>query len=176
MYKCGNSHSTVPKSRTEMSTGILQVTPTAIRPSLQIHQWRTNVSKDNHRGSPARHATAHRIIFFSQTLTILRFTEIANIPLPLFLICPRLREVILDRVRATHKNYDKYPNNLCSDREAPLLEVLDYRDSHTLVEQMIIPPRRFNTPVSLVKFACFDTGSWWQGRNGLFTTYPQCGL
>ena len=83
--------------------------------------------------------------FFSQTLTILRLTEIANIPLPLFLICPRLREVILDNVGATDKSYHNYPNNLCSDREAPLLEVLQYRHSHTLVEQMISPPPRFNT-------------------------------
>jgi hypothetical protein len=39
--------------------------------------------------------------FFSQTLTILCFKKIANVPLPLFLICPRLREVFLDQVGAT---------------------------------------------------------------------------
>ena len=87
--------------------------------------------------------------FFSQTLTILHVTECANVPLPLFLICPRLREVSLDLVGATDKSYDKYPDNQCSGREAPLLEVLDYRSSHSLVEQMIAPPPRFNTPVVL---------------------------
>ena len=88
--------------------------------------------------------------FFSQTLTILCVEDIANFPLPLLLICPRLRQVILDRVGATDKSYDKYPINLCSGREAPLLEVLKLRDSHTLVEQIIAPPPMFNTPVVLL--------------------------
>ena len=87
--------------------------------------------------------------FFSQTLTILRLTDCANIPLPLFLICPRLREVFLNNIRAIDNTYNEYPDNLCSVREAPPLEVLDYRDSHSLVKQMINPPSRFNTPVVL---------------------------
>ena len=87
--------------------------------------------------------------FFSQTLTVLHLREIANIPLPLFLICPRLREVILDIVGVTDKSYDKYPDNQCSGREAPLLEVFEHRNSHSLVEQMITPPPRFKTPVIL---------------------------
>ena len=87
---------------------------------------------------------------FSQTLTILRLTDCGNVPLPLFLICPRLREVLLDKVRAaSYPIYDKYLSNLCSGREAPPLEILDYRDSHSLVKQMITPPPRFNTPVIL---------------------------
>jgi hypothetical protein len=86
--------------------------------------------------------------FFSQTLTILHLTECKNVPLPIFLICPRLRKVCLDHVRA-EKSYDKYPDNLCSGREPPPLEVLDYRDAHSLVKQMITPPSRFNTPVVL---------------------------
>ena len=45
--------------------------------------------------------------------------------------------------------YDKYPDNYCSGREAPLLKVLEYSKSHSLVEQMIAPPPRFNTPVVL---------------------------
>ena len=87
--------------------------------------------------------------FFSQTLTILHVSGCANVPLPLFLICPRLREVFLYRVGATDKIYDKYPDNQCSGREAPLLEVFDCCNSHTLIEQMIAPPSRFNTPVVL---------------------------
>ena len=87
--------------------------------------------------------------FFSQTLTILRVGECVNFPLHFFLICPRLREVFLGRVEATDKSYDKYPVNHCSGREAPLLEVLNYRNSHSLVEQMIAPPLRFSTPVVL---------------------------
>ena len=87
--------------------------------------------------------------FFSQNLTVLRVSRYVNVPLPLFLICPRLREVFLDQVVATDKTYDKYPDNECSGREAPLLEVLNYRESHSLVEQMIAPPPRFNTPVVL---------------------------
>ena len=87
--------------------------------------------------------------FFSQTLTVLRLREIANVPLHLFLICPKLREVFLDEVGATDESYDTYPDNHCSGREAPILEVLEYRNSHTLVEQMITPPPRFNTPVVL---------------------------
>jgi len=87
--------------------------------------------------------------FFSQTLTILRLTACGNVPLPLFLICPRLREVFLHEVGGAYPSYGNYPDNLCSGREAPLLEVLDYRNSHSLVEQMITPPPRFKTPVVL---------------------------
>ena len=84
--------------------------------------------------------------FFSQTLTILCVRNIANVPLPLFFICPRLREVVLERV-GPDNSYDKYPINQCSGREAPLLEVLELRDSYTLVEQIIAPPPMFNTPL-----------------------------
>ena len=77
--------------------------------------------------------------FFSQTLTILRVRECVNFPLSLFLICPRLRVVFLNNVAATDMSYDKYPDNQCSGLEAPLLEVLDYRKSHSLVKQTIAP-------------------------------------
>ena len=87
--------------------------------------------------------------FFSRTLTILHVNSCANVPLPLFLICPRLREVFLDMDGATDKSYDEYPDNQCSGREAPLLEVFQYRNSHSVVEQMITPPPRFKTPVVL---------------------------
>ena len=87
--------------------------------------------------------------FFSQTLTILHITGCANVPLPIFLVCPRLREVLLDMDRTTDKSYDEYPDNQCSGREAPLLEVFNYRNSHSVVEQMITPPPRFKTPVVL---------------------------
>ena len=86
---------------------------------------------------------------FSQSLTILRLRSITNVPLPLFLICPKLREVFLNNVEASGESYDSYPDDLCSGREAPLLEVLEYHESDTLVEQMIVPPPRFNTPVVL---------------------------
>ena len=86
--------------------------------------------------------------FFSQTLTILRVGEYVNVPLPLFLICPRLSEVILEQVGANDKSFE-YPVNQCSGREAPLLEVFDYSSSHDLIEQMITPPPPFNTPVVL---------------------------
>ena len=86
--------------------------------------------------------------FFSQTLTILR-VKCVIIPLTLFLICPKLRYLDIDMVKANEENYDKYPVNQCSGREAPQLEVLDYRNSHSIVEQMITPPPRFNTPVVL---------------------------
>jgi len=87
--------------------------------------------------------------FFSQTLTILHVSRCANVPLPLFLTCPRLRVLLLDQVAATEKSYNKYQENQCSGREAPQLEVLDYRNSHSVVEQVITPPPRFNTPVVL---------------------------
>ena len=60
--------------------------------------------------------------FFSQTLNILRVSGCEEFPLPLFLICPGLREVVLDRVGTTDKMYDKYPDNYCSGREAPTTE------------------------------------------------------
>jgi len=87
--------------------------------------------------------------FFSQSLTILRLSQCENIPLPIFLICPRLKEVCLNQVGATDKSYDKFPDNQCSGREPPLLEVVDYCSSHSLIKQMISPPPRFNTPVVL---------------------------
>ena len=86
--------------------------------------------------------------FFSQTLTILHLAECENVPLPIFLICPRLREVSLDFVGA-EMSFDEYPDNQYSGREPPRLEVLCYRDSHSLLEQMITPPSRFNIPVVL---------------------------
>ena len=87
--------------------------------------------------------------FFSQTLTILRLTDCANVPLPLFLIGPRLREAFLDNVGAADKSYDEYPDNQCSGREAPPLEILNYRDSHSLVKQMFALSPRFNIPLAL---------------------------
>ena len=83
--------------------------------------------------------------FFSQTLTVLHLKEITNVPFPLLLICPRLREVHLDCVGITEESHNKYPDNLCSGQELPALEVLNYRDSQSLVKQMITPPPRFNT-------------------------------
>ncbi|KAF8959426.1 hypothetical protein BDZ97DRAFT_1667235 [Flammula alnicola] len=87
--------------------------------------------------------------FFSQTLTILHLTECQNVPLPLFLACPRLREVLLDNVEVAEESYDKYPDKQCCGRESPALELLNYRDSQSLVKQMITPPPRFHTPVVL---------------------------
>ncbi|KAF8959431.1 hypothetical protein BDZ97DRAFT_1667254 [Flammula alnicola] len=87
--------------------------------------------------------------FFSQTLTILHLTECQNVPLPVFLTCPRLREVRLDDVEVAEESYDQYPDKQCSGRESPALELLDYRDSQSLVKQMITPPPRFHTSVVL---------------------------
>ena len=89
--------------------------------------------------------------FFSQTLTTLHITECKNVPLPLFLICPKLRDVLLDCVGVTEEGYDEYPEEYCSsrDQELPTLEVFNYRDSHSLVKQMITSPPRFHTPVVL---------------------------
>ena len=47
--------------------------------------------------------------FFSQTLTTLHITECENVPLPLFLICPKLKDVFLDCVGVTEEIYDGYP-------------------------------------------------------------------
>ncbi|KAF8959421.1 hypothetical protein BDZ97DRAFT_2078100 [Flammula alnicola] len=87
--------------------------------------------------------------FFSQTLTILHLTQGRNVPLPLFLTCPRLREVLLAHVEVAEESYDKYPDKQCSGRESPALEVFNYRDSQSLVRQMITPPPRFHAPVVL---------------------------
>ncbi|KIM41228.1 hypothetical protein M413DRAFT_144701 [Hebeloma cylindrosporum] len=87
--------------------------------------------------------------FFSLTLTVLHLSECKNVPLPIFLICPRLREVILDHVGATEKSYVDYPADLCSGRDSPSPEVFKYRNSHSLVQQIITPPPRFKTPVVL---------------------------
>ena len=86
--------------------------------------------------------------FFSQTLTILHLSKCNNAPLPLFLLCPRLKEVCLDRVAAV-EGYDKYPDEQCSGRVSPALEIFNYSDSQTVVKHMITPPSRFHTPVVL---------------------------
>jgi hypothetical protein len=85
--------------------------------------------------------------FFSQSLTILHLTECENIPLPLFLAFPKLKEVRLNRVGASQEDYDKYPVDQYSGRESPALELFNYSDSHTIVKQMITPSPRFHTPV-----------------------------
>ncbi|KIM43197.1 hypothetical protein M413DRAFT_397963 [Hebeloma cylindrosporum] len=87
--------------------------------------------------------------FFSQSLRVLHLDNCKNIPLPIFLISPGLREVFLDVVGTAEKSYDQYSDDLCCGREAPLLEVLNYRNSHSLLKQMITPPLRFSTPVVL---------------------------
>ncbi|KIM35978.1 hypothetical protein M413DRAFT_78754 [Hebeloma cylindrosporum] len=87
--------------------------------------------------------------FFSQSLTVLHLEECQNVPLPIFLICPRLREVTLDNVGAAEKSYAKYPDDLCSGRDSASPEVLVYRNSHSLVKQIITSPPRFSTPVVL---------------------------
>ena len=84
--------------------------------------------------------------FFAQTLTILHLIACENVPLPLFLICPRLKEVRLERVGPAD---NKHPAEHRSGREAPALEVLDYRDSHTVVKQMFSPPPGVQTPAIL---------------------------
>jgi len=87
--------------------------------------------------------------FFSQTLTILHLTECRNVPLPLFLVCPRLKEVHLDLVRVAEGSYNEYPDEQCSGRVSPALELFNYCSSHTVVKQMVTPPPRFHTPVVL---------------------------
>ncbi|KIM41142.1 hypothetical protein M413DRAFT_412221 [Hebeloma cylindrosporum] len=87
--------------------------------------------------------------FLSQTLTILHLKICKNVPLPIFLAFPRLRELSLDRVGATEKSYHRYPDGLCSGRDAPSLEVFSHRNSHSVVAQLITPPPRFTTPVVL---------------------------
>ncbi|KAF8810568.1 hypothetical protein BYT27DRAFT_7253550 [Phlegmacium glaucopus] len=84
--------------------------------------------------------------FFSQTLTVLHLTYCKNVPLTLFLICPRLRKILLEEVEAT-ENYDEYPDKQCSGRELPAVEYLDYILSGSLVKQMITSPPRFHTAV-----------------------------
>ena len=86
--------------------------------------------------------------FFSQSLTNLR-VKCARVPLTLFLLCPRLRNLDVDMVEAAEKSYAKYPDNQRSGREAPQLEVLVYRNSHSIIRQMITPPPGFKTPVVL---------------------------
>jgi len=87
--------------------------------------------------------------FFSQTLTILHLTKCRNVPLPLFLVCPRLKEVHLDLVGVAEGSYNEYPDEQCSGRVSPALERFNYRSSHTVVKQMVTPPPRFHTPVVL---------------------------
>ena len=87
--------------------------------------------------------------FFSQTLTILHLSRCENVPLPLFLLCPRLKEVYLNTVGAIERDYDNYPDEQCSGRVLPALELFNYRRSQTVVKQMITPPSGFHTPVVL---------------------------
>jgi hypothetical protein len=84
--------------------------------------------------------------FFSETLTVLHLTECQNVPLNLFLICPRLREIFTDHVEVI-KNYDKYPDQQCSGRQLPAVEHLSCRDSESLIKHMITQPSRFHSGV-----------------------------
>lgn len=87
--------------------------------------------------------------FFSETLTTLSLLGCKNVPLPFLIICPQLVEVKLDQVAATKQGYDDYPDELCSGRKPPALEIFNYRRAHSLVSQMISPPPRFSTPLVL---------------------------
>ncbi|KAF8149156.1 hypothetical protein B0H34DRAFT_668003 [Crassisporium funariophilum] len=87
--------------------------------------------------------------FFSQTLTILHLKCCENLPLSLFIICPRLREVELDSVEAAHESYNQWSDNNCPALESPALERFYYRNSQTLVKQMITPPSRYHMPLGL---------------------------
>ncbi|KDR69265.1 hypothetical protein GALMADRAFT_128730 [Galerina marginata CBS 339.88] len=87
--------------------------------------------------------------FFSQSLTILHLTECKNIPLPLFFVFPGLREMLLDHVGATDKTYDEYPDKHCFGQGPLALQHFNYRDSQSLVKQMLTPPPRFGTPLLL---------------------------
>ena len=86
--------------------------------------------------------------FFSQTLTISHLTHCKNVPLPIFLVCPQLKKVRFDRVIAA-EGYDKYPDEQCSGRKPPALELFSCSHSETVIRQMITPPPRFHTPVVL---------------------------
>ena len=85
--------------------------------------------------------------FLSQTLTVLRLVQCRNVPVTLFLICPLLRDVILENVEATKYSYDEFPGEQCSGRELPALECLQYCNSQSLIEQIITPPPRFHAGV-----------------------------
>ncbi|KIM46971.1 hypothetical protein M413DRAFT_63396 [Hebeloma cylindrosporum] len=87
--------------------------------------------------------------FLSQTLTNLELMMWKNVPLTLFLAFPRLKKLRLTRVRPSEEVYDKYPDDHCSSREPPALEVFDYCNSHKVVTQMMAPPAKFHTPVVL---------------------------
>ena len=87
--------------------------------------------------------------FFSQTLTVLDLTDCKDVPLTLFLVCPNLREVYLESVKVFESGGDEYPDEQYSGREfkVPALELLSYRNSKSLVKQMITPPPKFSTAV-----------------------------
>ena len=86
--------------------------------------------------------------FFSQTLTSLDINDCMNVPLTLFLVCPNLREVYLDEVKVLEsRDHDEYPDSQCSGRELPALERLNYRNSGSLIKQMITPPPKFSMAV-----------------------------
>ena len=84
--------------------------------------------------------------FFSQTLTVLDINNCMNVPLTLFLVCPNLREVYLDDVKVFESS-DEYPDTQCSGRELPALERLNYRNSGSLIKQMITPLPKFSMAV-----------------------------
>jgi hypothetical protein len=82
--------------------------------------------------------------FFSETLTVLHLTECQDVPLTLFLIFPRLREIVTDEVTVTWKKHDKLDEQ-CSGRELPALEHLSCRNSVSFIKYMFALPPRFHT-------------------------------
>ena len=85
--------------------------------------------------------------FFSQTLTVLDLYYCENVPLSLFLVCPNLKELYLDDVEGSDPRDSDYHDTQCSGRELPALEYLNYRNSGSLVDQMITPPPKFSMVV-----------------------------
>ena len=84
---------------------------------------------------------------FSQSLTVLNLCGCKNVPLTLFLVCPNLRKVHLDHVEVYESRDDEYPDTQCFGRELPALENLYYRNSESLVKQMVTPPPKFSIAV-----------------------------
>ena len=81
--------------------------------------------------------------FFFQTLTVLDLYFCEDVPLSLFLVCPNLRKLYLDYVEGFDPINSEYHDTQCSEpsgRDLPALEYLNYRNSGSLVHQMITPP------------------------------------
>ncbi|KAF4611446.1 hypothetical protein D9613_004334 [Agrocybe pediades] len=77
--------------------------------------------------------------FFPGTLTTLRLWECRDVPLKIITMLPRLKNLYLDAIEAGKEDCLEYGDELLGSKHIPAIEVLESRQSHTMLASMTAP-------------------------------------